>query len=38
MKDLTIKKLSQRADLGLIQSLTLWPSQIRFKMLRNNSI
>ena len=38
MKDLTIKKLCQRADLSIIQSLALRLSQIDFKMLRNNTI
>ena len=38
MKDLTIKKLYQRADLSIIQSLALRSSQIHFKMLRNNII
>ena len=38
MKDLTIKKLYQRAHLSIVQSSALWSSQIHFKMLQNNTI
>ena len=38
IKDLTIKKHYQRADLSIIQSLDLRSYEIHFKMLRNNTI
>ena len=38
MKDLTIKKLFQRADLSIIEFLAFYSSQIHFKMLQNNTI
>ena len=38
MKDLTIKKFYQIADLSMIQSLALRSYQIHFKMFGNNTI
>ena len=37
MKDLTIKKIYQRAHLSIAQSLALCSSQVHFKMLRNDT-